>query len=393
MNIYKKLVVFTFVLLVVLGFAGKAYANVPTLYVSSTSANNVLISVTGDVNSSVTLYYNTSYGTQNTFLGYTNMSGYFSTTVSASSYNIPQGNYVYAVVNNQQSSSVVWPSTYSYNSTLTLSQTNVSLNAGQTSYVTANNTYGTLYVSTNSNSNVVTATVVGNSVSFYGVNSGSSTVVICQNSTSTYCGTVYVTVGGYNYNSTNTTGLIVSNLNLSVGNSITLTSPNNIGLYVSTNSNPSVASVLSSTLNGGCYGGSTYNTLNGQPCFYQTNNTGSVTISAIATGVSSVTLCQTGNTSACSVVNINVVGTGSYNNGSVLGASTCSFYRTLKLGMSGSDVSCLQSMLASKGYLVNSNYSSYFDLQTKNAVIIFQQDNYLYADGIVGRRTANLLYN
>ncbi|MCX6747871.1 MAG: peptidoglycan-binding domain-containing protein [Candidatus Nomurabacteria bacterium] len=323
MNIYKKLVVFSFVLLVVLGFAGSASAMMPTLYLASSYGDSVSLSVNGDANSSVTLFYPHSsygYGSQSAFLGYTNSNGFFSSTISASSYNISQGATVYVTVNNQQSTSVVWPSYY-------------------------NNNY---------------------------------------------------------YQTNNTSGLIVSNLNLSVGNSITLASPNGMSLYVSSNSNPSVVGVNNLNNNTmlpvGCYGGSQYSTTTGQSCYvyqnynYQSNST-SVTLSAVGSGSSSVTLCQTGNTNACSVVNISVVGTGSYNNGSVLGASTCSFYRTLKLGMTGTDVSCLQSLLASKGYLVNAGYNSYFDLQTKNAVMIFQQDNYLYADGIVGRRTASLLYN
>lgn len=326
MNIYKKLVVFSFVLLVVLGFAGNASAMMPTLYLASSNGDSVSLSVNGDANSSVTLFYPHSsygYGSQSAFLGYTNSNGFFSATISASSYNISQGATVYVTVNNQQSTSVVWPSYYNSN-----------------------------YYQTN-----------------------------------------------------NTSGLIVSNLNLTVGNSITVASPNGMSLYVSSNSNPSAVGVNNlnnnnTTLPVGCYSGSQsqYSTITGQSCYvyqnynYQSNST-SVKLSAVGSGSSSVTLCQSNTTNACSVINISVTGVGSVLGGSVLGASTCSFYRTLKLGMTGTDVSCLQSLLASKGYLVNAGYNSYFDLQTKNAVMIFQQDNYLYADGIVGRRTASLLYN
>ena len=52
--------------------------------------------------------------------------------------------------------------------------------------------------------------------------------------------------------------------------------------------------------------------------------------------------------------------------------------------MYGSDVSCLKQLLANKGYLVNNNFDNYFDYETRNAVLLFQQNNYLGADGVVG---------
>lgn len=394
MNIYKKLFVFALILTAFVGFGSKVHAMTPALSLVSSGTDNVLVTVTADPNSSVVLYYNLTYGMQNAVLGTTNYNGYFTTVISANNYNITAGSLVYVMVNGQQSVSVAWPSYYSYNSNLSLSHTNVSLTIGQTSYVTANNSsYGSLYVSNNSNSNVVTVGVVGNSISLYGVNSGSSTVMICQSSYTSSCGTVYVTVsGGYNYNSTNTSGFLVSNLNLSVGNYITLSSPNNTGLYVSTNSNSSVASVVSSTAVSGCFGGATFNTTTGQPCYYQTANAGSVTISAVAVGTSNITLCQNNYGSNCSTIMVNVTGSPYvYNPGSVLGASTCYLGNTtLRYGMSGPAVTCLQTLLSNKGYLVN-NYSSYFDLQTQNAVISFQQARGLFSDGVVGARTKSAL--
>ncbi|MEK7588683.1 MAG: peptidoglycan-binding protein [Patescibacteria group bacterium] len=394
MNTYKKLFVFVFGFIAFLGFAQSVSAMVPTLSISGNSNSGMLVTIVGDANASVVFYYPSnygSYGLQSVFLGSTNNLGYFSTTLTANTYNISQGSLVYVLVNNQQSPSVTW-STSSY-SNLSLSQTNVTLSAGQTSTVTASNSFGTLYVSNNSNSNVATATVSGNTVSIYGMNIGTTTVTICQNSGSSYCGMVYVTVSGsYNYNNgINTSGLIVSNLNLSVGNSITVSSMAGGNLYVSSNSNSNVAGVSSSG-SAGCLAGAQYSVINGQPCYYIMNNNGAMTITALSSGVSTITLCQTNASTGCSTILVTVNGAGS-----VLGASTintgCYISRTLRYGMSGTDVACLQSYLSAKGYLISgANYSAYFDMATRNAVTLFQRDHYLGADGVVGRMTREALY-
>lgn len=62
----------------------------------------------------------------------------------------------------------------------------------------------------------------------------------------------------------------------------------------------------------------------------------------------------------------------------------------LKQGMSGSDVSSLQSALISLGYSI-SKEPGYFGTQTKNAVISFQKSKNLAADGIVGNMTYGAL--
>jgi hypothetical protein len=232
--------------------------------------------------------------------------------------------------------------------TLSLSQTSLSLTTGQTSTVTAYNTYGTsttLYVSNNSNSSVATATIIGNTISIYGNSAGSSTLTVCQ-SYNVSCATIYVTVsGGYGYNGTNTLGLNISSLTLSTGGSVTLTSANSnysgTGLYVSSNSNPNVASTSNSSLVPGCYTGNLYSITTGQLCnnnytysnpSYSTtyipgcyagamysittgqlcssinggNNNGSITISAISSGSDTITLCQNGG--ACSTMYVTVTG-------------------------------------------------------------------------------------
>jgi hypothetical protein len=231
---------------------------------------------------------------------------------------------------------------------LSLSQTALSLTVGQTSTVTAYNSYsyGTLYISSNSNSNVATATVNGNNISIYGNNAGTASIVVCQNNSISYCGTIYVTViGGYGYNNNYSSGLNISSLTLPKGGAITIASANSLGLSVSNNSNPNVATTsyvstvpgcavgaLYSTITGqscsslgnggyyssvpGCTVGALYSILTGQPCFNggnygygnnygnNYNNASSIQILAVTRGTDTITLCQ--NNSACSAIYITV---------------------------------------------------------------------------------------
>lgn len=66
--------------------------------------------------------------------------------------------------------------------------------------------------------------------------------------------------------------------------------------------------------------------------------------------------------------------------------------KTLKLGMSGIDVSNLQKMLQDKGYFpVNAQCTGYFGSVTLEAVKKFQKENGLQVDGIVGPKTREKL--
>jgi len=344
MKIYTKLFLFGLVLATTFGLANNAFAMMPTLSLSSLNNNNINVTVYGNANSSINLYYNSNSGLQNVYLGNTNNVGYFSTLLTNSNYNIARGSSVYITVNNQQSNSAIWPNTYSQNNNV----------------ITSNN---------NSNFNI-------------------------------------------------------SNLSLPVLGSATITLTNGAtGVYVSSNSNPSVVNAIlsSSNINTGCGQYDQYNTLTGQSCYGINNNTnyynnynnnyntsypnnGSVTLTALSAGSSTITICQnsvynnySNTTNNCNTINVNVVNNNNIiNSGSVLGASTtgsnCYLSRTLKYGMYGSDVSCLQTYLRNKGYLYNSNTNSYFDVNTRNAVVLFQRDRNLFPDGVVGRNTRNVLY-
>lgn len=201
--------------------------------------------------------------------------------------------------------------------TLYLSQTNIYIATGQTFVVTANNG-GSMYLSSNSNTGVATVTINSNSASFYGSSAGNSTVVLCQSGYVASCGTVYVTVGTNYYNNNNNynntygnLGLNISSLTLTAGGYATVTSANYSGaLYVSSNSNSSVASVSTSSLIAGCNPGANYSVLTGQPCYattYLSNNNGSAVISALTAGSTTIVLCQTGG-SVCGTLYVTVTG-------------------------------------------------------------------------------------
>ncbi len=190
-----------------LALPGKSLAAVPTLSLNSFNNNSVQVTVNGDPNSSITLYYY-SIGNSNVNnignIGTTNSSGYFSTNLNNGSYNIPAGSNVYTVVNGQQSNQVNWPYNNNYNNnnnSISFSQNNISLNAGQGMTITI---YGasSFYVSSNSNSNIVSSTLSGNALNLYGQNSGSATLTICSSNGNSSCGTLYVNVNG-NYGNGN----------------------------------------------------------------------------------------------------------------------------------------------------------------------------------------------
>ncbi len=317
MKIYSKLFVLALLAFAVLGFTNKASAMTPTLSLSNNGNSTVFMTVYGDPNSNVTLYYNNGYGLQSSYLGTTNYSGYFSTSLNTSTYNINTNTGVYVMVNNQQSSTASWPNNY------------------------------------------------------------------------------------YQNNNYVNTGLTVSSLTLPLGSSATLSLGNTYnGVYVSNNSNASVVNVNNSNSNTtiGCTTYNQYSTITGQPCYLaqvQNYNTNSVVIYASSLGYSTLTICAN-NSSTCNTITVNVVSSNSIITGNVLGVSTinnsCTLYRTLRYGMYGSDVSCLKQLLANKGYLSNSNFDNYFDYDTRNAVLLFQQNNYLGTDGVVGARTRNYLY-
>lgn len=250
-----------------LGFRTNAAA-VPTFLIASTN-NNTQTQITvlnADPNANVVLYYpvNNSYTTLS--LGTTNSTGYFTTTITPSTYNVTAGATSYVSVDGAQSQSQTWP-TYSAASsntsgTLSLSQNTVNVTAGQSITVTAYSTVpniGTLSAPTNTTPSVASVSLSGSLITVAGLNTGSTNITICASSVG--CNNMYVIVqqAGTPISQTQTQSSSAlsfsqTSATLSVGQSqiITLSGPG--GYYVSSNSNPASVSVSLSgsllTLNG-----------------------------------------------------------------------------------------------------------------------------------------------
>ncbi len=227
------------------------------LYISSNSNSGVaLASVSGSV---ITLY----------------ALGSGSSTVIVCGGSSSQCGSIYVTVNGSGSSGSLY-----------LSQTNLSLNQGQSSNIIISGS-GSYYISTNSNLSVVSATISGSSLFLSALESGSSTVTVCQSSGYSGCASVYVTVNGGS------------------GGSAVYFSPGSVSL--STGQNTSV--VISSSYNNGYNG------------YYISNNSNSYVVTATISGSSlnlygqtagnsSITVCQSSG-GGCGTLYV-TVGTGYY---------------------------------------------------------------------------------
>lgn len=273
-NLLGKLVVLGAFLIAAFS-AQTAEAATPILTLSNAGNSQVRIDVTGDVNSSVQLYF---YNPPNSgsiqsagVIGTTNSSGYFTTTVSNTAYGIQSGTGVFVNVNNQQSSSVSWPTITGGN--VFLSQSNLSLYAGQTSSVTISGGTGTYYMSSNSNSNVASISINGSVATVTAINGGSTTFTICSASAGSSCATLYVTVNGGTFYGGQSITFSPTSVNVQVGQVQSVNVYGAGSFYLSNNSNPGVASV---TISG--------NTLN---------------VSGLANGSATITICSQVSNSSC----------------------------------------------------------------------------------------------
>jgi len=299
---FAKFILSLFVAASLLVPAAAAYAATPFLSVSNMSGDTVTFSVTNaNPYSTITLYrkQNSSLWTVITNLGTTDANGSFTQQMSLGSDG--SGNPVdqYVVVGGMQSNTA---STYPYGGggcygsncttgNLTLSQTSIAMNVGQSSVVMVNfpvsGYNNNFYISNNSNSSVATASVSGSQITIYGAASGSTTVSVCANSNN-QCASLYVTVSG---NNNGTIYFNPSSVSLSAGQNTFVTVLNNnsnsTSYYISNNSN---TAAISASLTGT-----------------------SLYVNALSAGSSIITVCQSGYASSCGTLYVTVVGTVSGN--------------------------------------------------------------------------------
>ena len=279
----KKTSAFLFLLFFAAGFAffgASARAATPVLSLSATgSGDNVQINVNGDPGASVLFFYTQkNVGQQMVILGTTNSSGYFSTVVSSSTYGIASNTAVYVKtggINGSQSANFTWP--YFQGSTttgtLTLSQTALLLNIGQTSTLTASANY--IYLSSNSNPAVANINFNANQITVQALTIGSTSVNICIVGNASSCATLSVVVQN---SSSQQLNFSQNNFSIYSGQSNSVTVTGGSGIYtISSNSNPSA---VQASLNGS-----------------------TVTLTAgSTTGAASITVCTT-DLSDCGIIN------------------------------------------------------------------------------------------
>ncbi|MBI5530485.1 MAG: hypothetical protein HY918_03215, partial [Candidatus Doudnabacteria bacterium] len=211
MKTFLKTLVLGVFFLASLGLAPSALAYYPTLSASYQGGNNnVQISVSGgSPYAQVSLFsrQSSTLWTSVNNIGQTDGSGYFTQVISMPSDGSSSQVQMYATVGSDQTSTItVYPGGnnncgyYGCNiGGLTVYPSSLSLNVGQSA--TANVSIGSYiysgsyYISSNSNSNVASASISGSTINVYANQTGSTTISICQSGASG-CASLYVTVSG-----------------------------------------------------------------------------------------------------------------------------------------------------------------------------------------------------
>ena len=319
MRNFSKILIFSlFIGIFGIGVATPALAATPILSATYQGAglNNVQIGINNaDPFDQITLDYrqSSSLWTVVNNIGSTDNNGNFNQSISLPSDGSGSPVQIYVVVDSQQSATVqIYPNGSNSGNCgyygcsvggMTLSQTSLNVNVGQSATVTASYPYLTnggisVYVSSNSNSSVASATASGNQVTVYGNSAGSTTFSICASGSGS-CVSLYVTVSGgsCSYYGCGVGGLTLSqtSLNVNVGQSATVTASYpyysySNSFYISSNSNSSVASAVVSGNQVTVYG----------------NSAGSTTFS----------ICATGSSGVCVSLYVTVGGNNCYYNGS-----------------------------------------------------------------------------
>lgn len=260
----------------------------------SLSQNNVNLSLNQSMSISV-------YGGSSYYISNNSNSNVVSASISGSSlslYAYQTGSSVITVCSYQnQGCATVYVSVNSsggnYGGQITFSQNNITLNYNQSTTVTVyggyNNSY---YISNNTNSNIVNASISGSQLNLYARNSGNAQITICSNNSSE-CGILYVTVGYGNGSNNNAISFGEVSPVVSVGQTRA------IAIYGGYNNYSSNNYYVSSTTNNNIVSA----TISGS----------SLSLYGINNGSSTVTVCQSGN--GCGSLYVSVVGYNNYNNG------------------------------------------------------------------------------
>jgi Putative peptidoglycan binding domain/Pilus formation protein N terminal region len=256
-------------------------ALVPFLSLSNnTGTTLVTVTVTGaDPNVSTLFYYPGSSGYTSINIGSTNASGYLMTTIDSATYGIAQNAPVYVIVDGQQSQQQSWPA-YTSSGGLSLTQSSVTLSAGQSTVVSAS-VSASLSLSNNSNPSVASASINGNQITILGIAYGTSNITVCAANIG--CGTIQVSVSSTGSTGTSAISFSQSNISMSVGQLQQIAISGSGSYYISSNTN---SAVVSTSLSGS-----------------------TISLSGISAGTATLSVCSSNSGSTtCGTINVTVTG-------------------------------------------------------------------------------------
>jgi len=239
----QKFICYLMVAVCFLAVAPSVGATATVLTLNNTSGDAVQVGITGTANTSIQLSFLPPGATSMTtvIFGATDASGNFSTTISSGGYGIPAGSPVFVTINGVQSTMALWPS---YSSSLTLSQTSITVALGQSVTVNASNSVS---LASNSASTIISSSINGSQITVTGQSYGSGTLTFCAANAG--CKPLAVEVGGSSGSSQ--VSFSQNNFTLNVGESRNvIISGSNNGYRIISNSNSSaVESSIAGTSN------------------------------------------------------------------------------------------------------------------------------------------------
>lgn len=240
----KKIIFNLFIILVFLFVfltSGQIAKATSTLELVNTSLDAVRIEATGEPNTSVKLYFLPTGASTLTSLtlGSTDNDGNFSTLISSGGYGIPATSPVYVRIDDEQSSTMLWPS---YASTISLSKDSTQIAVGQSVKVTSSSS---LILSNNSAPSVASTVISGAQLTVTGLSEGVANLVLCGANAG--CKTMKVTVGGDNGQTEITLSDNDVTLDYRKSTAVSIFGGSNNGFMIVSNSNTSAVSATLSS--------------------------------------------------------------------------------------------------------------------------------------------------
>lgn len=240
---------------------------------------------------------------------------------------------------------------------IALSQNTVSVLSGQNIGITVSGGEQP-YTIVGGTSSISQETLSGNTLTVYGISSGTSSVNVCSSGGG--CVPLTVTVNGTGTTVVTPFSMSQTSLSLAIGGSAVVTLYGSGSYYLSSNAGPSVAVVAVS--------GST------------------ATVAGLSSGSTNAVICESGG--SCSTLSVTVSGTQPQTTvvSSPAATPAYTFTQYLAPGAAGADVTALQNLLVSEGYL-SATPTGYYGSLTVNAVTKFQAAHGIEQLGVVGPAT------